>query len=108
MAAHGGRKSVEVFLEFLVLRVVENMFAQIPKEPDSVGVLGIILAGGKGDRLWPLTKDRAKPAVKFGGKYRIIDFVLSNFVNSGIHSIYVLTQYKAQSLMRHLELGWRL
>lgn len=71
-------------------------------------ILGVILAGGKGDRLWPLTKDRAKPAVKFGGKYRIIDFVLSNFVNSGIHLIYVLTQYKAQSLMRHLELGWRL
>jgi len=71
-------------------------------------ILGIVLAGGKGDRLWPLTKDRAKPAVKCGGKYRIIDFVLSNFVNSGIHSIYVLTQYKAQSLMRHMELGWRL
>ena len=71
-------------------------------------ILGIVLAGGRGERLFPLTKDRAKPAVKFGGKYRIIDFVLSNFVNSGIHSIYVLTQYKAQSLMRHLELGWRL
>lgn len=71
-------------------------------------VLGIVLAGGKGDRLYPLTRDRAKPAVPFGGKYRIIDFVLSNFVNSGIHSTYVLTQYKAQSLMRHLEQGWRL
>lgn len=71
-------------------------------------VLGIVMAGGKGERLYPLTKDRAKPAVPFGGKYRIIDFVLSNFVNSGIYSIYVLTQYKAQSLMRHLEQGWRL
>lgn len=66
------------------------------------------MAGGKGDRLGPLTKDRAKPAVSFGGKYRIIDFVLSNFVNSGIYSIFVLTQFKAQSLMRHLEQGWRL
>ncbi|MBI4527459.1 MAG: glucose-1-phosphate adenylyltransferase [Deltaproteobacteria bacterium] len=71
-------------------------------------VRGIILAGGNGERLYPLIKDRAKPAVPFGGKYRIIDFVLSNFVNSGIHSIYVLTQYKAQSLMGHLEHGWRL
>ncbi len=84
------------------------MIAQIQKEAGNVGVLGVILAGGRGERLYPLTRDRAKPAVKFGGKYRIIDFVLSNFVNSGIHSIYVLTQYKAQSLMRHLELGWRL
>jgi hypothetical protein len=55
-------------------------------------VLGIVLAGGKGTRLFPLTRERAKPAVPFGGKYRIIDFVLSNFVNSGINSIYVLTQ----------------
>jgi len=66
------------------------------------------LAGGKGERLYPLTRDRAKPAVPFGGKYRIIDFVLSNFVNSGIYAVYVLTQFKAQSLMRHLEQGWRL
>jgi glucose-1-phosphate adenylyltransferase len=56
----------------------------------------------------PLTEDRAKPAVPFGGKYRIIDFVLSNFVNSGIQSIYVLTQFKAQSLIEHLEVGWRI
>ena len=61
-------------------------------------VLGMVLAGGRGERLYPLTRDRAKPAVPFGGKYRIIDFVLSNFVNSGIYSIYVLTQFKAQSL----------
>ncbi|MBI4528901.1 MAG: glucose-1-phosphate adenylyltransferase [Deltaproteobacteria bacterium] len=71
-------------------------------------VLGIILAGGKGDRLQPLTQDRAKPAVPIGGKYRIIDFVLSNFVNSQIYSIYVLTQFKAQSLIEHLDQGWRI
>jgi glucose-1-phosphate adenylyltransferase len=70
-------------------------------------VLGIILAGGKGERLAPLTQERAKPAVPIGGKYRLIDFVLSNFANSGIEAIYVLTQFKAQSLIRHLEEGWR-
>ncbi len=70
-------------------------------------VLGIIMAGGRGERLFPLTRDRAKPAVPFGGKYRIIDFVLSNFVNSGIYSIYVLTQFKAQSLVEHLQEGWQ-
>jgi len=70
-------------------------------------VLGIVLAGGKGTRLYPLTKERAKPAVPFGGKYRIIDFVLSNFVNSGIHSLYVLTQFKSQSLLQHLADGWQ-
>lgn len=70
-------------------------------------VLGVILAGGRGERLYPLTQHRAKPAVPFGGKYRIIDFVLSNFVNSGILSIYVLTQFKAQSLLEHLDRGWR-
>ncbi|HEX9879415.1 MAG TPA: glucose-1-phosphate adenylyltransferase [Candidatus Binatia bacterium] len=73
-----------------------------------IEVLGIVLAGGRGDRLYPLTRDRAKPAVPFGGKYRIIDFVLSNFINSGIYSVYVLTQFKAQSLIEHLELSWRL
>ena len=70
-------------------------------------VLGIVLAGGKGTRLYPLTRERAKPAVPFGGKYRIIDFVLSNFVNSGIHSIYVLTQFLSQSLLQHLSEGWQ-
>ncbi|HTA47171.1 MAG TPA: glucose-1-phosphate adenylyltransferase [Bryobacteraceae bacterium] len=70
-------------------------------------VLGIILAGGKGTRLYPLTKERAKPAVPFGGKYRIVDFVLSNFINSGIHSIYVLTQFRSQSLLQHLNEGWQ-
>ena len=70
-------------------------------------VLGIVLAGGKGTRLFPLTRERAKPAVPFGGKYRIIDFVLSNFINSGIHSIYVLTQFRSQSLLQHLSEGWQ-
>ncbi len=70
-------------------------------------ILGIVLAGGKGTRLYPLTKERAKPAVPFGGKYRIIDFVLSNLINSGIHSIYVLTQFKSQSLLQHLADGWQ-
>jgi glucose-1-phosphate adenylyltransferase len=70
--------------------------------------LGVIMAGGKGTRLYPLTKDRAKPAVPIGGKYRIIDFVLSNFVNSGIYSIYILTQFKAQSLLEHLRNAWNM
>lgn len=65
-------------------------------------VLGIIMAGGKGERLYPLTKDRSKPSVPFGGKYRIVDFVLSNFVNSGIFSSYVLVQYLSQSLIEYL------
>jgi glucose-1-phosphate adenylyltransferase len=71
-------------------------------------VLAFILAGGKGERLYPLTRDRGKPAVPFGGKYRIVDFVLSNFVNSGIYALYVLVQYKAQSLIEHLRNAWRL
>jgi glucose-1-phosphate adenylyltransferase len=70
-------------------------------------VLGIVLAGGKGTRLYPLTRERAKPAVPFGGKYRIVDFVLSNFINSGIYSIYVLTQFRSQSLLQHLSEGWQ-
>ncbi|MCL6545325.1 MAG: glucose-1-phosphate adenylyltransferase [Bryobacteraceae bacterium] len=70
-------------------------------------VLAFVLAGGKGTRLFPLTKERAKPAVPFGGQYRIIDFVLSNLVNSGITSIYVLIQFKSQSLLQHLRDGWQ-
>jgi glucose-1-phosphate adenylyltransferase len=69
-------------------------------------VLAFVLAGGKGTRLYPLTKERAKPAVPFGGRYRIVDFVLSNLINSGIYSIYVLTQFKSQSLLQHLREGW--
>ena len=72
-----------------------------------VKVLAMIMAGGIGTRLMPLTRERAKPAVPFGGKYRIIDFVLSNMINSGIFSIYVLTQYKSQSLLNHLKDGWQ-
>ncbi len=69
-------------------------------------VLAFVLAGGKGTRLFPLTKERAKPAVPFGGRYRIIDFVLSNLLNSGIYSSYVLIQFKSQSLLQHLRDGW--
>lgn len=69
--------------------------------------LAVILAGGKGSRLDPLTRDRAKPAVPFGGAYRIVDFVLSNCLNSALRRILVLTQYKAMSLDRHINLGWR-
>ncbi len=69
-------------------------------------VLAFVLAGGKGTRLYPLTKERAKPAVPFGGRYRIVDFVLSNLINSGIYSIYVLVQFRSQSLLQHLREGW--
>ena len=67
----------------------------------------VILAGGRGSRLDPLTRDRAKPAVPFGGTYRIIDFTLSNCINSGIRKMLVLTQYKAMSLDRHINHGWQ-
>jgi glucose-1-phosphate adenylyltransferase len=70
-------------------------------------ILAMVLAGGRGTRLYPLTKDRAKPSVPFGGKYRIVDFVLSNLVNSGVYSTYVLTQFKSQSLLQHLRDGWQ-
>ena len=69
-------------------------------------VAAVLLAGGAGERLYPLTKDRAKPAVGFGGPYRIIDFTLSNCVNSGLRKIFIATQYKAQSLNRHVRMGW--
>ena len=69
--------------------------------------LAMIMAGGKGERLHPLTRERSKPAVPFGGRHRLIDFVLSNFVNSELHSNYVLVQYKSQSLIEHLRLTWR-
>lgn len=71
-------------------------------------VLTFVMAGGKGERLQPLTKDRAKPAVPFGGKYRIIDFTLSNCINSGIRRIHILVQYKSMSLMRHVRMGWNI
>src|SRR3982750_1168280 len=70
--------------------------------------LAMILAGGEGRRLAPLTQERSKPAVTFGGRYRIIDFVLSNFANSGVLRMKVLTQYKSESLNTHISRGWRL
>lgn len=73
-----------------------------------MGTLVMIMAGGKGSRLGPLTTHRAKPAMPFGGRYRIIDFVLSNFINSGYRNIYVLTQYMASSLIKHLNRNWHL
>jgi glucose-1-phosphate adenylyltransferase len=76
---------------------------------DAAGnTLVMVLAGGQGERLYPLTKERAKPAVPFGGVYRIIDFPLSNCLNSGLRRIYVLTQYKSESLDRHVGFGWNI
>src|SRR5688500_8581795 len=69
-------------------------------------ILVILLAGGVGERLYPLTKERAKPAVYFGGPYRIIDFTLSNCINSGLRRIFIATQYKSLSLHRHIRMGW--
>ncbi len=71
-------------------------------------IVTFIMAGGKGERLYPLTRDRAKPAVPFGGIYRIIDVTLSNCINSGIRKIHVLIQYKCNSLIRHLRMGWNI
>ena len=73
-----------------------------------ISVLGMVLAGGESPNLLPLTSHRAKAAIPFGGKYRIIDFVLSNFVNSGINSIYILTQFRSQSLTEHVIHGWNM
>src|SRR6478736_5850200 len=75
---------------------------------DQNEVLVMVLAGGEGRRLFPLTLDRAKPAVPFGGRYRIIDIVLSNFVNSGLTRLKNLTQYKSASLEEHIARTWRL
>lgn len=76
--------------------------------PGAPKVFGIILAGGEGKRLMPLTADRAKPAVPFGGQYRLIDFAISNLINSGLRQIVVLTQYKSHSLDRHVSQTWRM
>ena len=73
-----------------------------------IRTLAMIMAGGKGERLRPLTEARSKPAVPFGGKYRIIDFVLSNFINSGITALHVLVQYRSQSLIEHLRTSWQI
>jgi glucose-1-phosphate adenylyltransferase len=69
-------------------------------------ILGVVMAGGEGSRLYPLTRERSKPAVPFAGRYRIVDFVLSNLVNSGVYSIYLLVQYKSQSLIEHIRRSW--
>ena len=82
------------------------MIEKIRREKAMDNVLALILAGGKGERLHPLTIHRAKPAVPFGGKFRIIDFTLSNCINSHVRRIVVITQYKSFSLDRHLALGW--
>jgi glucose-1-phosphate adenylyltransferase len=74
--------------------------------PDMRDTIAVLLAGGQGERLWPLTRDRAKPAVPFGALYRIIDITLSNCINSGLRRVFVLTQYKALSLTRHIRAGW--
>jgi glucose-1-phosphate adenylyltransferase len=74
--------------------------------PDMRDAIGVLLAGGQGERLWPLTRDRAKPAVPFGALYRIIDITLSNCINSDLRRVFVLTQYKALSLNRHIRAGW--
>src|SRR6202035_2460173 len=73
---------------------------------DMKDTLGVLLAGGAGERLFPLTRDRAKPAVPFAGQYRIIDITLSNCINSDLRHVYILTQYKALSLNRHIREGW--
>ena len=72
-----------------------------------INVLAILLAGGAGERLYPLTRDTAKPGVPFGGVYRIIDFTLSNCVNSDVRRIFILTQYKSLELNRHIRDGWQ-
>lgn len=102
-----------------ILRRVYGLPSGLPRRPRSPGrsipsyhgpmrILSMVLAGGEGKRLAPLTADRAKPAVPFGGNYRLIDFVLSNLVNAGLRRIVVLTQYKSHSLDRHIAQTWRL
>ena len=76
--------------------------------PDRVRILAFVMAGGQGKRLQPLTAERSKPAVPFGARYRIVDFVLSNLINSKIYSVYVLVQYKSQSLIEHIRKAWTL
>ena len=71
-------------------------------------IVAFVLAGGQGSRLYPLTAERSKPAVPFGARYRIVDFVLSNLINSGIRAVYLLVQYKAQSLIEHIRKAWEI
>ena len=93
--------------EYVPSVIIESMIKSDNDVRMNRRVLAMVLAGGKGTRLFPLTKDQAKPAVSFGGKYRIVDFVLSNLVNSGVYSTYVLTQFKSQSLLQHLRDTWQ-
>jgi glucose-1-phosphate adenylyltransferase len=86
--------------------VAQNVRAIKSREQPMRAVLTVILAGGKGTRLEPLTRDRAKPAVPFGGLYRIVDFTLSNCINSGLRRVLVVTQFKSRSLDRHIRAGW--
>src|SRR5690242_8381782 len=69
-------------------------------------ILAMVMAGGEGSRLYPLTMQRSKPSVPFGGRFRIVDFVISNLVNSGVYAIYLLVQYKSQSLIEHVNHAW--
>ncbi len=85
-----------------------NLKPRFSSRGPSPHILSVVLAGGEGKRRMPLTAERAKPAVPIGGRYRLIDFVLSNLVNSGLLKIKVLTQYKSDSLNSHLARGWRL
>jgi glucose-1-phosphate adenylyltransferase len=89
-------------------RVAPTWTGGVRLERDELHVMAMVLAGGQGSRLQPLTADRAKPAVPFGGTYRLIDFALSNLVNGGVRKIVVLTQYKSHSLDRHIAQMWRL
>jgi len=86
----------------------QGMTQETMQRNSQARVLAMVLAGGEGARLLPLTNERSKPAVPFGGRYRIVDFVLSNLVNSGIYSIYLLVQYKSQSLIEHINRSWTL
>ena len=95
LEAVGGEATTNAAMERMILA------RELPKR-----TIGLVLAGGRGSRLMELTDRRAKPAVYFGGKFRIIDFVLSNCINSGIRRMGVLTQYKSHSLLRHLQRGW--
>lgn len=95
LEAVGGEATTNAAMERMILA------RELPKR-----TIGLVLAGGRGSRLMDLTDRRAKPAVYFGGKFRIIDFALSNCINSGIRRIGVLTQYKSHSLLRHLQRGW--
>ncbi len=100
---------VNILFQIAALGTCRNLTANAQKgwvRMDMRDTLGVLLAGGQGERLFPLTRDRAKPAVPFGGHYRIIDITLSNCINSGLRRVYILTQYKALSLNRHIREGW--